>query len=79
MAAAGSHANASVGVQAERADHLRGAVVVAEAVEQGALEVYLHRTGVPGLATVDGDPLFLPLRRDPRFQALARPDPADVP
>jgi hypothetical protein len=55
----------------------RGALLLLEqAVEQGALDAFL-RHGAAGLATVDGDPLLLPLRGEPAFRALARPDPAD--
>jgi hypothetical protein len=63
-------------IAAHLGERQRALVLLEQAVEQGALDAFL-RHGAAGLATVDGDPLLLPLRGEPAFRALARPDPAD--
>ena len=70
----GRSALASGRIAAHLGDRDRAVRLLEAAVSQGAIDL-LQRHVMP---SVDMDPLTLPLRADPRFIALARPDPADV-
>jgi hypothetical protein len=52
----------------------RAISLVTKMVAQGFL---LGGAGNDGYGAIDAWPPLLPLRADPRFRALARPDPAD--
>jgi hypothetical protein len=54
----------------------RALALLTRGVAHGGLR-WFGGGGASGIWTVDGVALLLPLRDDPRFQALARPDPAD--
>jgi len=70
----GRSALASGRIAAHLGDRDRAVRLLTEALSEGAGN-WLERYVMP---SVDMDPLSLPLRADPRFIALARPDPADV-
>ena len=71
----GRSALASARVAAHLGDRDRAVRLLEAAVSGGAI---WWLAGYYVLPSVDMDPLLLPLRADPRFIALARPDPADV-
>jgi hypothetical protein len=55
----------------------RALALLTQGAAEGGLLGYGAGLPVRGIGTVDGEPLLLPLRAHPGFQALGRPDPAD--
>jgi hypothetical protein len=69
----GHSALARAAIAAHRGENDRAIELLQKAIRSGATG-FLDFRAYP---SVEADPLFLPLTNDPRFKALARPDPID--
>ena len=75
----GASAMARGVIAAHPGERDRAVALLTQGAAEGGLLEYGAGLPVRGIGTVDGESLLLPLRADPRFQALAHPDPADEP